>query len=236
MYRKNSTVFAFGVILVGALALGAGGCGGGGSPQDQVFTVSWTVQFIGDPASTCDSVGAAQVDLDLLDVGTSQAFHDNFPCSAARGTSRALAAGDYTWALRLRDSSGALISEYVGNGITLFRGSGQPLGGVKFGIQSFKLSWSIQRVSGALLTCAQAGATTVELQTQIGTMPVVAYDFDCNEPTGGSTTAITPNVTYNVVAQLLDASKKVLSATATRVFPVDDHTRADLGPIAFSVN
>jgi hypothetical protein len=228
---------------------GGGGYGGGGGsggigPQacagasSSNFKVAWTIQDASGAASTCDGVAAVEMDLDLLNLNTNVDYHGVYACSDMMGTSCALPAGPYSMAMRLRDAAGTLLSELAPPD-TLYITSGQTtdLGTIPFAAnqggsdagtgQAIKLAWTIDR-AGAILTCADAGATTVEVQVGAQKFP-----FPCDD---GS--AQTPSITvgtYPVTIRLLDAQGTPLSVTQTMNVALPANLLLDLGTVPFDV-
>jgi hypothetical protein len=96
------------------------------------------------------------------------------------------------------------------------------------------VDWTIDDGFGHPLSCASAGATTVEL-----TVGGVAYDFPCGDYQG-----VTPSIvpgSYSIDVALLDGGRNVLSEFPAAPSPavhetVFDCTETDLPTVAFSIN
>jgi hypothetical protein len=201
------------------------------------FSVRWTLEDTAGAPANCTAVGAATMDLDVLDVATSAVSHDTFPCEAMTGTSATLAAGTYSVAMRLRDSAGKLLSEAIApTTYPINAGCSTDLGLVPFeavkttATQYFTLSWTIDRVgTSAPLSCAQAHATTIELDAG-----ATSFAWPCANGKAASG-SLAPDV-YAVAVKLLDATGTVLSATSSMPFTVTAGQPKALGTVTFDVN
>ena len=221
---------------------GAGGQQSSGTPHCAAdatpsFTVQWSLEdAVGEP-TTCGAVGGATMDLDVLDVATSQVTHDTFACDAFAGTSAALPPGQYSVAMRLRDAAGVLLSEAIApTTYTIATGCVTDLGAVPFEAvitasdPYITLSWSIDRVlSGAPLTCADAHADKVALDAGANT-----FTWPC--ATGKGATAPLAPGTYDVTIKLLDATGTPLSVTPTMPVTISAGQQKALGTVIFDVN
>ncbi len=201
------------------------------------FAVEWTLEDTAHHATTCTAVGGATVDLDVLDLATSVATHDTFPCDAMAGTGATLEPGNYTAALRLYDANGVNLSEQIATGMFAITAScTTDLGLATFASpvvtpdQYIALSWSIDRPSTrAFLSCADAQAATVELDAGDQT-----FQWPCTD--GKAATRSLPPATYSVTIKLLDATGTVLSLTPTMPVAVAAGQANALGNVIFDVH
>ena len=97
------------------LGLGATGCGSGRG-GGQYFDAAWSLEWASGGSVSCSGAGVTEVDLDVQDVYTGAAYHDQFACADYGDVSQILPVDDYTVALRAYDPSGALVSEWDGSG------------------------------------------------------------------------------------------------------------------------
>ena len=200
------------------------------------FSVEWDIRDTAHHLATCNSVGGATVDLDVLNVATMVASHDTFPCDAMAGTSSALDPGNYTAALRLYDANGVDLQDQIANAMfAITPGCTSDLGLADFTLpvttpdQFISLSWSIDRLSnGAFLSCADAQASSVELDAGDQT-----FTWPCTD--GRGVTKSLPPATYNVSIKLLDATGKPLSLTPTMPVTVAAGQPNALGNVLFDV-
>jgi hypothetical protein len=209
-------------------------CDPGASPS---FAVQWSLEDRARQPTTCAAVGGATMDLDVLEVASSQASHDTFPCDALAGTGAALAPGDYAVALRLRNSAGDVLSEAIApTTYPVTAGCVTNLGLVPFEAvvtaadPYITLSWNIDRVlTGATLSCADAHASKVVLTA--GTTP---YEWPCGAGKG-ATPPLAPG-SYDVNVKLLDATGTALSLTPTMPVTLSAGQLKALGTVIFDVN
>jgi hypothetical protein len=96
--------------------------------------------------------------------------------------------------------------------------------------RGFALTWSIDKVgSGAIQTCAQAGAMSVRL-----TAGTTKFDLPCADGKG-RTTAIAPG-SYPVTLDLVDGAGATLSETQTMNVAIAAGQLVFLGDVPFDVN
>jgi hypothetical protein len=232
----------------GGTGYGGGYGGTGGSTDSRAcaggttsnFKVAWTIQDANGNASTCDGVAAVEMDLDLLNLATNVDYHGVYACSDLMGTSCELPAGSYTVAMRLRDAQGTLLSEAIAPGTySITTGQTTDLGNHEFASsqgtsgagtgQAIKLAWSIERAgTTTIITCADAGAATVELD--VGTQQ---FPFPCGDGSG-QTPSLTVG-TYPTTIRLLDAQGAALSVTPTMDVAVPAALLLDLHTVIFDV-
>ncbi len=229
---------------------GQGGATGGGNSDNMpgvttvcsptaptAFAVEWTLEDNNGHPVTCTAIGGATVDLDVLNLATSAATHDTFPCDAMAGTGSTLGPGNYTVAVRLYDANGVNLSEAVASGMyAITAGCTVDLGLATFPSpvttpdQYVTLSWSIDRQSsGAFLSCADAQASAVELDAGD-----VTFQWPCTNRKGA--TKSLPPATYDVKIKLLDATGTVLSVTPSMPVTVSAGQAQALGNVIFDVN
>ena len=201
------------------------------------FSVRWALEDSKGQPVTCTAVGGATMDLDVLNLATSAASHDTFPCEAMAGTGAALDVGDYSVAMRLWDANGTKLSEAIApDAFTITEKCTTDLGLVPFEAvvttpdQYMTLAWTVVRdLTDAPLGCADAHAATVELDAS-GT----PYQWPCANGKGA-----TPSLTagsYDVVLKLLDATGSVLSKTPANSVSVAAGQPRALGNVVFGVN
>ncbi len=234
---SKSTTFIAALAALAGLGTSSAGCIVD-TADDSAFSFDWSVSFVGESATTCQDVGGHTVELESTNLTTGAMFLDTFVCSSRNGVSRVLPVADYSVVARLKDTAGKIISETAPIGERIDRFGLTDLGTVLFEIQTFTLDWAIERGPAAapvLITCQQAAATTVQLETQLAGFPAQRYDFDCNSPGGGRTTPISLG-TYLITVRLLGAQGNVLSATDPMAFTVTGAAPADLGTVILAVN
>lgn len=223
---------------------GQGGAGQGGGAVSHCdpganpsFAVQWSLEDSAGQPTTCAAVGGATMDLDVLEVATSQVSHDTFPCEALAGAGATLAPGNYSVAMRLRNAAGDLLSEAIapttyGVAASCVTDLGLvPFEAVVTAANPYiTLSWSIDRVvTGAALSCADAHADKVVL-----TAGATSYEWPC--ATGkGATPPLAP-ASYDVNVKLLDATGTALSVTPTMPVTVGAGQIKALGTVIFDVN
>jgi hypothetical protein len=220
---------------------GSGGQGGAVSRCDASatpsFAVRWSLQDSAGQPTTCAAVGGATMDLDVLEVATSQVSHDTFSCDALAGSGAALAPGKYSVAMRLRNAAGEVLSEAIApTTYDIAANCVTDLGLVPFEAvvtaanPYITLSWAIDRVvTGAALSCASAHADKVVL-----TAGTTAYDWPCAAGKG-ATPPLAPG-SYDVNVKLLDATGTALSVTPTMPVAVSAGQLKSLGTVIFDVN
>jgi hypothetical protein len=229
---------------VGGGGAGAGGGGTGGNMSactggaSSNFRVAWTMEDPSGAPSSCAVVGAATMDLDVLNLSTNVSYHGSFACGQNAGTTCALPSGQYSFAMRLRDVAGTQLLEAVFPEILgIANGRTNDLGSVPFEvaepggtqIQYIALSWSLQQFStGAPLDCASAGAATVELD--VGQQK---FSFPCSAGQGVSA-PLAPG-TYPVSMQVLDAQQKQLSVTNTENVSISPDWAVEIGNVIFGI-
>lgn len=112
---KLLNLFKIGVL---AAAVGLVGCGGGGSVvvtptgtvQDNFF-VTWEIRSVSFGPLDCAEAGAAFVDMDLVNLDTSERQVFSFDCFAYQGTSGMVGVGTFDVLLTLADARGGVIAE-----------------------------------------------------------------------------------------------------------------------------
>jgi hypothetical protein len=214
----------------------------GGAPADQippasdlpgssVFALTWTLQWFGSSAPiTCQEAGTPTVILRATgDHG--QVTEERFPCADQRGLTRPLVPGSYGLQLVVQDQRGSTVG-LVSWTAPLIAGQLTDLGMQGFELQSFTLPWSLAR-AGKSVTCAEAGAQTVELVSRHGQDAPITYSFPCMDGVG-STPAIQMGK-YDLEVRLLNATGKVLWQSNPMTFDVEDEGRAALPPVLFDL-
>jgi hypothetical protein len=202
------------------------------------FALAWSLEDATGADSTCDGVGGKTVDVDVVNATTGAEALTTFPCAALAATTCAMPAGTYSISMKLRDANENLLSEVFAPLMFLVDGQATavtswPLqvGGVDAAKgRGFALTWSIDKAStGAIETCAQAGATSVRL-----TAGTTKFDLPCANGKG-RTTALAPD-SYPVMLDLLDASGATLSETQTMNVAIAAGQLVFLGDVPFDIN
>jgi len=225
---------------------GEGGAGSGfiGGSGNGTLDVAWGIEYLGDTTGSTVScaepnnfAGTNTVDVVAVNLGTRQSYTSSFTCGVGAGLI-GLPAGQYSVTFNLKDDVGDLVSTLTvpdgtnGGAISIRGGATTPID-VFFVIQSFVMTWQIQR-AGVPVSCASVGATTVELETQLtGSPGAVVFSFPC-ETMAASTSAI-PTGPYTWVARLLNASGIPLSQTVPQSFTATATQRAILPQVGFTV-
>jgi hypothetical protein len=202
------------------------------------FSLAWSVEDATGAGSTCDGVGGTTVDVDVVNLATGAEALSTTPCAALAATTCAMAAGTYSVSMKLRGAGGTVLAEVFAP--LLFLVSGQATGVTSLPLQvggadatkgrGFALAWSIDKKStGAIESCAQAGAATVRVIAGTTT-----FDLACADGKG-RTTAIAPS-TYPVTLDLLDAAGAKVSETQTMSIAIGAGQLVFLGDVPFDVN
>jgi hypothetical protein len=107
--------------LLGSLvSLAIAGCSGGGStvvvpttppPVQDNFFATWEIQSGTYGSLACEEVGAATVDMDVVNVDTGSRFVFSFDCRDYQGTSGPVDVGRFDVLLNLADASGGVLSQ-----------------------------------------------------------------------------------------------------------------------------
>jgi hypothetical protein len=221
----------------------AGGDAGGTRPAACVvgatatFALAWSLEDATGAVSTCDGVGGKTVDIDVINAATGAEALATIPCGALAATTCAMPAGTYSIAMLLKDSAGNVISSVLAplmflvdgheTGVTSlpFQVGGDPTKG-----RGFAATWSIDKVStGAIETCAQAGAASVRL-----TAGSTKFDLPCANGKG-LTTALTPG-SYPISLDLIDGTGASLSETQTMNVAIAAGQLVYIGDVPFDVN
>jgi hypothetical protein len=146
--------------------------------------------------------------------------------------------GAYSISMKLRDGTGVAVAEVFAPTLFLIAGQNTPVASLPLQVgggdaakgRGFALTWSIDKKStGAIQSCAQAGAATVRLLAGTTT-----FDLTCADGKG-RTTAIAAG-SYPVTLDLLDASGAKLSETQTMNIAVGAGQLVFLGDVPFDIN
>jgi hypothetical protein len=108
-------------------------------------------------------------------------------------------------------------------------GGGHSHGQVVCGTGAVFATWTIT-AGGAAVSCAQVGATEVDINVDNMSAP-----FSCNDHQG-TTPEVVGGVTHNVSLSLLDSGGNVLSQTQTMGLLVHCDTVEDIGDVELSVS
>jgi hypothetical protein len=194
------------------------------------FAVSWGVQWFGSPAPVgCAQARTPTVVLRMTD-RSNQVFVDRFSCSALKGQTRQLAPGPYLFDMSIEDERGQRLGYSMWH-LDLVAGQTNDLGLQGFEVQSFAVSWALTR-GGQPLTCAAAGAKSVELVAMLGA-EAVTHTFPCGDGSGG--TKAVPQGKYVVEMRLIGADGAVLAKTPSVPVDAGDEKRATVPPISFQL-
>jgi hypothetical protein len=201
------------------------------------FSLAWSLEDATGADSTCDGVGGKTVDVDVVDNATGAESLATIPCGALVATTCAMPAGTYSISMKLRDAAGNVLSEVFAPLLFLVDGQNTavtslPLqvGGDATKGRGFAATWSIDKVgTGAIESCAQAGATSVRLSVGQTT-----FDLPCGSGKG-RTTAVAPG-TYVIKLDLIDSSMAPLSETQTMNISIAAGQLVFLGDVPFDVN
>ena len=202
------------------------------------FGLAWSIEDATGADSTCDGVGGKTVDVDVVNATTGAEALTTIPCAALAATTCAMPAGTYSISMKLRDANGNLLSEVFAPLMFLVDGQATSVTSLPLQVggadaaqgRGFALTWSIDKAStGAIETCAQAGATSVRL-----TAGATKFDLPCANGKG-RTTALAPG-SYPVTLDLLDASGATLSETQTMTVAIAAGQLVFLGDVPFDVN
>jgi hypothetical protein len=233
---RNRTVWLFG--FAAASALSSAGCIIGDT-DDSAFVVDWNLMYVppaGNPneamTPSCAEAHTPTVDLDVTNKSSGATHHESFPCMSGGARSQVLSVAPYDVTVALKNDLGRSVSATTGTFNIVRRGL-TDLGSLAFGIQSFRMSWTLARGASGV-TCEAINAKTVTLTAMLGSEPMMAVDFPCNAYAGQSPAI--PTGTYSVRVQLLSATGAVLSDIPAMTFPVNSIVRADLPPLTFGVN
>lgn len=215
-----------------------------GEIENQAFSFDWQVEDVGLPHGDvvrCSDAGSTTVVLTVRNLASatpSQSFV--FPCAAGSGITTTLDVGQYEITTRLLRADNIEVSA------TTFPGPGElpvyidpgrvtDLGTIVFEIQTFTAQWAIARTvaPGVPVSCASAGAKTVEFTATKPPLFPFVFSFPCTDPQG--ITAAVPDGSYTLTFRLLNAANVALSqVTVPYVTPA--HAQAVLQPVTFVVN
>jgi hypothetical protein len=202
------------------------------------FSFAWSLEDAAGTDSTCDGVGGRAVDLDVINLTTGAEALTTTPCMAKAAVTCAMPAGSYSVSMKLRDSTGAVLSEIFAPRLFLVEGQATAVASLPLQVggagatmgRGFALTWSIaKQATGAIQSCAQEGAATVRLFA--GT---TMFDLPCTDGKGRTTT-IAPG-SYPVTLNLLDAQMAKLSETQTMTLAIAAGQLVYLGDVPFFVN
>jgi hypothetical protein len=226
---------------------GPGGADGGdakGAPPaacaagaGATFSLAWSLEDATGADKSCDDVGGKTVDIDVVNTATGAESLATIPCAALAATTCAMPAGTYSISMKLRDAAGNVLTEIVAPLMFLVDGQNTavtslPLqvGGDKTQGRGFAATWSIDKVTtGAIESCAQAGAASVRL-----TVGQSTFDLTCTNGKG-RTTPVAPG-TYAVKLDLIDSAMATLSETQTMSVSIGANQLVFLGDVPFDVN
>jgi hypothetical protein len=203
---------------------------GGGGNQGTILA-HWKLAFVEDvPGLSCEAAGTPNVTIKAVNSATKATTTDKLPCAPAMGSSRTLPIGAYDLTVQLEDAMGRAVSA-----VTITQnvsGGANDIGDLLFSVQSFKLSWAIDR-GGTMLSCVGAQAANVELRASLGSDAPAVYKFPCTS-LEGETTAVRVG-TYTLSIRLLDMAGTVLSEVPPAMYTANAQKRALLPRVTFGV-
>jgi hypothetical protein len=192
--------------------------------DDSALVAQWRVAYVaGGGVVGCEDAGTPTVRLRARNIRSGAMYTANFPCSAGSGITDVLPVGDYEVELALLDNfvnpdgtkGGRPVSQITGGPWAVRRHGLTNLDPIEFQVQVFEIDWILVRnVAGQAMRsvmCEEAGATTVELDTQLGNEAHEKFRWPCADG-GGVTQAIRVGNYANQV-RLLGAGGAVLSET-----------------------
>lgn len=205
---------------------GAGGSysGSGGMPATGKLGATWEIT---GAQTTCGS--AWYVDIDVANQTTMADYHDSFGCAALSGVTIPLPLGSYAAAVRLRDETGALLSEAAVPGThTLTAGTVVDLGHIQFTVaaqpipdQFYETTWTIYRCADVACSTAQPGELNCE---DVGAdwvgmkVDSSVYWFTCTEYAGRTATVAAGN--HTVSFELQDWWGNIISSSIPESIPL----------------
>ena len=192
--------------------------------DDSALVAEWRVAYVaGGGVVDCEAAGTPTVRLRARNIRSGAMYTANFPCQASSGITDVLPVGDYEVELALLDNfvnpdgtkAGRPVSQITGGPWAVRRHGLTYLERIEFQVQVFEIDWILVRnVPGQAMRsvmCEEAGATTVELDTQLGNEAKEKFRWPCADG-GGITQAIRVGNYANQV-RLLGAGGAVLSET-----------------------
>jgi hypothetical protein len=201
------------------------------------FSLAWSIEDATGADSSCDGVGGKTVDIDVVNAMTGAEALTTIPCAALAATTCAMPAGKYTISFELRDAAGNVLSDVFAPILFLFDGQNTAVTSLPLQVggdltqgRGFAATWAIDKYgTGAIESCAQAGAASVRL-----TAGQTSFDLPCGDGKG-RTTAVAPG-TYPVIFDLLDGAKATLSETKMMNISIAAGQLVYLGDVLFDVN
>jgi hypothetical protein len=202
--------------------------------DDSAFVFNWEVAYVADGRVSCVDAGTPFVQMDARNLHTGAVYSTKSSCDLGSARTDVLPLGQYEVMLSLLDAKSRPVSQTVLGPYEVNRYDLTPVQPVQFQVQTFQLDWNLVTAGAQdFLTCAQVGARTVELITQLGTEEPEKFVFAC-EDGGGITQAIRVG-RYAWRARLLDAAGQALADNGLRFFDVGGSAPALLDPIVYTV-
>ena len=238
------------ILALGLLALAGVGCGGG---HGTYANLQWNVYDVGDANMAqplgCDTVGAGDVEVTMVNPATNQTFTDVFHCASRGGSTATLPTGTYDTTVSLYGDPAIFgnkttLLDQISSTQNLYSGANN-LPVVDLLVNAYVLGWSIW--SGTQpSTCTAVGAASVALDIYYGnpTDPV-SYTFNCNSNGYRAATTAIAAGNYGIQWQafLLDAAgNEITSGSGLTPYSVmnsvdptqaQSRTQADLGTVSF---
>jgi hypothetical protein len=204
--------------------------------DDSAFAVAWDLVYVEEQGRvTCEDAGTPWVSIQARHLYTNSLYTGEFDCSALQGITQVLPHGPYEATLSLLDQQRRPVS-LISGPFDIHRHGLTELPEIQFQIQTWELEWIlIQTTPGGQrsASCAEVGARTVELETQLASEPREKYIFPC-EDGGGISQAIRTG-TYAYQVRLLDGAGAPISETLVMSYRVPDRNQALL-QVSFEVN
>jgi hypothetical protein len=207
--------------------------------DDSAFVAQWRVAYVaGGGVVSCEDAGTPTVRLKARNLRSGAMYTANFPCDARSGITDVLPVGDYEVELALLDNFtnpdgtkvGRPVSQITGGPWAVRRHGLTDLDPIEFQVQVFEIDWILVRnAAGAAMRsvmCEEAGATMVELDTQLGNEAHEKFRWPCADG-GGVTQAIRVGNYANQV-RLLNAANGVLSETNVMSMKVGETERPSI--------
>ena len=223
---KSRTLWLAGFAL---LSLGSVGCVID-ETDDSAFQLSWGLEYVGGGAAQCDLAGTPTVRLQARHLRNGNIQTQTFDCGRGAAVTPVLPVGPYEVTVSLLDRQSRPVSAIQGE-FDVRRHGLTGLGHVVFKVQIFEFSWIlVQQMAGGAsrpLSCAQAGATSVELITQLASEAPEMFAFPCEQ--GEGVTEAVRLGSYAFWGRLINRAGQVIDETGVGAAAVGGQERPALG-------
>ncbi len=213
------------------------------SVDNSSIAFDWEVRDVGPGGQlvACADAGVTTVNMVARNLTTATDYSFDFDCVNYGGQTPVLPSGQYAVTLRLLRADGVEVSSialpFAGQGpITVNSRRLTYVGAIIFEIQSLQLEWEIVRPAGdveLVLSCAQAGASQVQMTAAISNLVPFVFNFPCDDHAG--LTQALPVGTYNLTLQLFTPAGVPLSELSTS-YTTPNQLPAILPLVTFEVN